>query len=123
MFSDGPNASKAKLVPHREAIAALSRFLSRGFTLEPVQALGIALGLLQRRGLRPCGRNLVRGLPSERLPSGAPASAAVPDSPSEVPPVIRRAEVVAFALVGLLIISLVAVLYVAKAFFLPVVMA
>jgi len=47
----------------------------------------------------------------------------VPDSPSEVPPVIRRAEVVAFALVGLLIISLVAVLYVAKAFFLPVVMA
>jgi predicted PurR-regulated permease PerM len=66
---------------------------------------------------------LVRVLPSERLPSDAPAGAAVPESGSEVPPVIRRAELVAFALVALLIICLVAVLYVAKAFFLPVVMA
>ena len=41
----------------------------------------------------------------------------------EQPPVIRRAEVVAFALVALLVIAIVAVLYVAKAFFLPVVMA
>jgi predicted PurR-regulated permease PerM len=65
----------------------------------------------------------VRVLPSERLPSDAPAGTAVPDSRGEVPPVIRRAEVVAFALVALLIICLVAVLYVAKAFFLPVVMA
>jgi len=47
----------------------------------------------------------------------------VPDDRSEAPPVIGRAEVVAFALVALLIICLVAVLYVAKAFFLPVVMA
>lgn len=47
----------------------------------------------------------------------------LPDSKSEVPPVIRRAEVVAFSLVALLIICIVAVLYVAKAFFLPVVMA
>jgi predicted PurR-regulated permease PerM len=37
--------------------------------------------------------------------------------------VIRRAEVVAFALVALLVICVVAVLYVAKAFFLPVVAA
>jgi predicted PurR-regulated permease PerM len=66
---------------------------------------------------------LVRVSPSERLPSDAPAGAAVVDSPSEVPPVIRRAEIVAFALVALLIIGLVAVLYFAKAFFLPVVMA
>ncbi len=36
---------------------------------------------------------------------------------------IRRTEVVAFALVGLLLICVVAVLYVAKAFFLPVVTA
>ena len=36
---------------------------------------------------------------------------------------IRRAEVVAFALVALLVICVVAVLYVAKAFFLPVVTA
>jgi len=65
----------------------------------------------------------VRVLPSEQLTSDAPAGAAVPESRTEVPPVIRRTEVVAFALVALLIVSLVAVLYVAKAFFLPVVMA
>jgi predicted PurR-regulated permease PerM len=47
----------------------------------------------------------------------------LPDSSVEQPPVIRRAEVVAFALVGLLLICVVAVLYLAKAFFLPVVMA
>jgi predicted PurR-regulated permease PerM len=47
----------------------------------------------------------------------------LPDSRSEQPPVIRRAEVVAFALVALLVICVVAVLYAAKAFFLPVVMA
>src|SRR5580693_4615159 len=50
-------------------------------------------------------------------------SAPVPDSENESPPIIRRAELVAFALVALLIICIVAVLYVAKAFFLPVVMA
>ena len=58
-----------------------------------------------------------RELPAEAV--GKPPS----DSRSELPPVIRRAEVVAFALVALLIISVVAVLYVAKAFFLPVVTA
>jgi predicted PurR-regulated permease PerM len=47
----------------------------------------------------------------------------LPDSKAEQPPVIRRAEVVAFALVSLLVICVVAVLYAAKAFFLPVVMA
>jgi len=59
----------------------------------------------------------LRILPDE--PAGTP----LPDSRSELPPVIRRAEVVAFALVALLIICVVAVLYAAKAFFLPVVMA
>src|SRR4051794_10204337 len=58
-----------------------------------------------------------RALPDEAV--GTP----LPESKSEQPPVIRRAEVVAFALVALLIISVVAVLYVAKAFFLPVVTA
>jgi predicted PurR-regulated permease PerM len=38
----------------------------------------------------------------------------------EQPPLIRRAEVVAIALVGLLVIAVAAVLYVGKAFFLPV---
>lgn len=45
------------------------------------------------------------------------------DSAAELPPLIRRQEVVAIALVGLLIIAVTAVLYLAKAFFLPVVMA
>ena len=47
----------------------------------------------------------------------------LPDSHGELPPVIRRTEFVAFALAGLLLIAIVAVLYAAKAFFLPVVMA
>jgi predicted PurR-regulated permease PerM len=47
----------------------------------------------------------------------------LPDSQFEHPPVIRRAEVIAFALMSLLLICVVAVLYVAKAFFLPVVAA
>jgi predicted PurR-regulated permease PerM len=50
---------------------------------------------------------------------GAPLS----DSKNELPPVIKRAELVAFALVALLAICVVAVLYAAKAFFLPVVAA
>src|SRR6476620_4830195 len=97
-------------------------FCSRVSPMEPVQAPCIVTCII-RRELRPCGRFLVRVLPSERLPSDAPDGAAVTDDRSEAPPVIGRAEVVAFALVALLIICLVAVLYVAKAFFLPVVMA
>ena len=56
---------------------------------------------------------------SARTPAGAP----LPDSKAELPPVIRRAEMVAFALVALLVICVVAVLYAAKAFFLPIVSA
>ena len=59
---------------------------------------------------------------SVRLPSEA-AGTPLSDSRNELPPVIRRAEVVAFALVALLVICVVAVLYFAKAFFLPVVAA
>ena len=59
----------------------------------------------------------MRVLPVET--TGTPVS----DSKTELPPVIRRAEAVAFALVALLIICVVAVLYAAKAFFLPVVTA
>jgi predicted PurR-regulated permease PerM len=51
--------------------------------------------------------------------AGTPLS----DSKTEQPLRIRRAEVVAFALVALLVICVVAVLYAAKAFFLPVVTA
>ncbi|MEA2920955.1 MAG: hypothetical protein QOF07_918 [Bradyrhizobium sp.] len=60
---------------------------------------------------------------TEREPSREAIGAPLPESRSELPPVIRRAEVVAFTLVALLIITVAAVLYVAKAFFLPVVMA
>ena len=48
---------------------------------------------------------------------------ALHDSPSETPPIIRRADLVAFSLLSLLIICVIAVLYVARAFFLPVVTA
>jgi predicted PurR-regulated permease PerM len=51
--------------------------------------------------------------------AGTPLS----DSKAEQPPPVGRAEVVAFALVALLVICVVAVLYAAKAFFLPVVTA
>ena len=47
----------------------------------------------------------------------------MPESTGELPPLIRRQEMVAIALVGLLAIAVVAVLYLAKAFFLPVIMA
>lgn len=65
----------------------------------------------------------MRVLPSERLISGNDEDTPLPDSHIELPPVIRRTEFVAFALAGLLLIAVVAVLYVAKAFFLPIVMA
>ncbi len=47
----------------------------------------------------------------------------LPDATVELPPLIRRQEVVAIALVGLLVIAVTTVLYFGKAFFLPVVMA
>lgn len=59
----------------------------------------------------------VRSFPDKT--TGIPA----PESDVEQPPVIRRAEVVAFALVSLLAITVMTVLYFAKAFFLPVVTA
>lgn len=65
----------------------------------------------------------MRVLPTERLLASKDAGSPLPDSSGEQPPVIRRAELVAFALVALLGICIVAVLYFAKAFFLPVVMA
>jgi predicted PurR-regulated permease PerM len=65
----------------------------------------------------------VRVLPSERMTSGNGEGTPLPESHGELPPVIRRTELVAFSLAGLLLIAIVAVLYVGKAFFLPVVMA
>jgi predicted PurR-regulated permease PerM len=66
---------------------------------------------------------IMRALPSERPPSQAGEGVPLSDNKAELPPIIRRADVVAFALVALLVITIVAVLYVARAFFLPVAMA
>ncbi len=65
----------------------------------------------------------MRVLPNERVPPGAAAGTPLPDSRSQLPPVIRRTEVAAFALVALLVICVVAVLYAGRAFFLPVTLA
>jgi predicted PurR-regulated permease PerM len=58
-----------------------------------------------------------------RVPPDEPATTPPPDTMSTSSSVARNAEMVAFALVALLIICVVAVLYAAKAFFLPVVTA
>lgn len=61
---------------------------------------------------------------SQELPRSNPSeSARLPDSKAELLRLVRHAEIVSFALIGLLIICIVAVLYMAKAFLLPVVMA
>jgi predicted PurR-regulated permease PerM len=69
------------------------------------------------------GKAQLRVLPDERALPGASVGTPLPDSKTDLPPVIRRAEVVALVLVALLVICVIAVLYVAKAFFLPVVAA
>jgi predicted PurR-regulated permease PerM len=69
------------------------------------------------------GESQLRILPNEPAPANNASGTPLPDSKAEQPPVIRRAELVAFALVTLLVICVFAVLYVAKAFFLPIVSA
>ena len=64
-----------------------------------------------------------KATPGERQKSQAFEGTPVPNGKGELPPVIRRAEIVAFALVALLVICVIAVLYVAKGFFLPITMA
>ena len=61
--------------------------------------------------------------PRERKLANEAQGAPLPDSKGELPPVIRRTEVVAFALVALLIIVMIVGLYLARAFFLPITMA
>jgi predicted PurR-regulated permease PerM len=92
------------------------------------RAVGSEGGLRDRDPMSPAGGELVvRALSSERVPGERPHSDTVgmplPERRDDQPPVIRRAEVVAFALVALLVICVGAVLYFAKPFFLPVVMA
>jgi len=66
---------------------------------------------------------MVRVLPTERLLAAGNDGSAVNDSRNEMPPVIKRAEVVAIALVILAAICVTGVLYVARGFFLPIIMA
>ena len=61
--------------------------------------------------------------PSARRLAHAREGAAVSDSNGELPAAIGQPEVVAIALVGLLIICIIAGLYFAKPFFLPITMA
>lgn len=94
-------------------------------------------GVLKPRVRRSEGESQLRVLPNDRAQDhskdrpkdqrserpGEAVGTPLPDSRAELPPVIRRAEVVAFALVALLVITVVVVLWAAKAFFLPVVTA
>ncbi len=65
----------------------------------------------------------MRVLPNERAPANDDARAALADHDTRPSPIIRRTDLIAYVLTSLLAISVVAVLYVAKAFFLPVVAA
>jgi predicted PurR-regulated permease PerM len=65
----------------------------------------------------------LRALPNERALAKDVARADAPDADEEALAVIGRSDVVAFSLVALLVITVVAVLYFAKAFFLPIVAA
>jgi predicted PurR-regulated permease PerM len=69
------------------------------------------------------GESKLRVLPDECAPPRDSDGTPVADGKAELPPVIRRAELVAFALVALLVICVIGVLYVGKVFFLPVVSA
>jgi len=62
-------------------------------------------------------------LPSDRKIPHEGEGTPISDSRFELPPVIRRQEVVAICLVGLLIICIIVGLYLARAFFLPITMA
>ncbi|WP_225675750.1 AI-2E family transporter [Bradyrhizobium hereditatis] len=62
-------------------------------------------------------------MPSERQLAHEGEGTPVAESKLELPPVIRRQEVVAICLVGLLIICIITGLYLAKAFLLPITMA
>jgi predicted PurR-regulated permease PerM len=65
----------------------------------------------------------LRVLPNERTPAKDAARASVPDTDAAPASIIERTDLIAFSLISLLVISTVAVLYLAKAFFLPVVAA
>ena len=65
----------------------------------------------------------MRELPNERARADDVAHASAAEHETDPPGFIGRTDLIAFALVSLLVISVIAVLYFAKAFFLPVVAA
>jgi predicted PurR-regulated permease PerM len=81
----------------------------------------------RRRGLpftlAIAGRAGLRILPNERASSRKANVKSVADTGDELPPAKDHTEIIAFALVALLVICVVAVLFAAKAFFLPIVAA
>src|ERR1700682_6515911 len=111
-----------KPMPHVSAMEPAETAQVESSVRSAASRRGIAT---RHRNLATCavarGVSVVRVLPNDRGLAKDAAGKPVPDSKGELPPVIRRAEVVAFALVALLVICVVAVLYAAKAFFLPVV--
>jgi predicted PurR-regulated permease PerM len=72
---------------------------------------------------RQRGESQLRVLSNERASTGDADGTPLPDSKADQPLTIRSTEVIAFSLLALLVISVVAALYVAKGFFLPVVAA
>jgi predicted PurR-regulated permease PerM len=69
------------------------------------------------------GESRLRVVSNERGLARDDVGARSPDDRFQSAPIVRRSELIAFVLVSLLVISVVAVLYVAKAFFLPIVAA
>ena len=65
----------------------------------------------------------MRVLPNERALTRDAGGTPLPDSDADLPPIMSHTEVIAFSLISLSVIGVVAVLYVAKAFFLPIVAA
>jgi predicted PurR-regulated permease PerM len=83
-----------------------------------------ASNLLVATPRQAAGESLLRVVvPNERALTRDEADARSLDGGSESPSMLRSSEIIAFALISLLIITVVAVLWAAKAFFLPIVAA
>jgi predicted PurR-regulated permease PerM len=65
----------------------------------------------------------LRVVPNERALAKDDVDARSVDGGSEAPPILHSSEIIVFALISLLVITVVAVLFAAKAFFLPIVAA
>jgi predicted PurR-regulated permease PerM len=72
---------------------------------------------------RQRGESQLRVPSNERAPTRDADGAPLPDSNADLPLAVGSTEIIAFSLLALLVISVVAALYVAKGFFLPVVAA